>query len=139
MTKDNSEVEVSLDGLSPTERLVIIAEWLERGGDAIKDKGIGGFDMDMWQLERSCGTICCIGGSVAMFFPDVYRHFMATDPEALEHVSPAGKALGLTEEQEQDLFFEYESPDDNPVTAEDAAKVIRHLIATGEVDWEIIQ
>ena len=106
------------------ERLNIIAEWLEAG--APERHGITKFDMGEWNFTTSCGTTCCIGGAAEIFFG------LPTNApwEVLD------EALGLDEETTNDLFFPYEVGDRwSAITPAWAARCIRKLIETGEVDW----
>lgn len=127
------------------KRLNIIAEWLEAG--APHKDGISGFDMSSWSDPndkwRCCGTACCIGGAADQWFVkgahDAYSvpDIMLIERLAEQGNSKAAKALGLDGEKAVDLFF----PERNgiymhTIDAPWAARCIRKLIATGEVDWE---
>jgi hypothetical protein len=143
------------------ERLTTIAEWLEAG--APERDGVKHFDMSQGmmfvesvsQQERAditsekimaCGTVCCIAGTACAFFNDpkslIDKALLNLDWSWLvEGVSwmrvhsHARELLGLSDEMAQELFMprvgqlhEY--------TADHAARCIRRLIGTGEVDWE---
>lgn len=128
MTKDNSDVALAPLLTPGQERLIEIAEWLESGGE---HKGATAFDYGTWRAPNHCGTTCCIGGAAEHFNPammvDFFRdHF--TDFE-----EPAAYILGLEDGQANHLF--YNGPED--VQPERAARVIRNLVATGNVDWSI--
>ncbi len=148
------------------ERLDYLATWLENGakheritfdleyGISIKSED---FDPD---APTECKTSCCIAGAAVQFFseaqelvdlfrqhgPVEYDMWGDADDNSLDWrvIFARGKELlGLTHEQALDLF----TPDNNGVTPTSfnlgfyndpawAARTIRHLIKTGEVDWE---
>lgn len=112
------------------------------------------FDMRAWismfqipgaHAETICGTVACIAGTAALLASDAaiaaVKH---RDYPALYRVNVSQVAqdwLELSGEQSADLFapmlwnmmgVEYRN-----VTAQHAARVVRHLIATGEVDWTV--
>jgi hypothetical protein len=79
----------------------------------------------------------CIGGALEQFSRETGT------PADLDY-GLSGDDVGLDSDVAHDLFYPWDSdswthrisPEDlNP---ENCAKVIRHLIATGEVDWSII-
>lgn len=106
-----------------------------------------------------CSTVCCLAGAAVQFFAEpeekseINSEAMTEDDgEAVwDHVWPvAQEALGLTEDQAHLLFepsryqpdreggviFHYRgnlSLFNDPAWA---ARTIRHLIETGEVDWD---
>lgn len=104
------------------------------------------FDMSRWfkstsdqvprrELLHDCGTSCCIGGTMgALWFGD-----RAFDSDLVWQDLPA--FLGLSELEARELF----TPSGcDPVTdrgyiacqdPRQGAAVLRHLAATGEVDW----
>jgi hypothetical protein len=74
------------------------------------------FNMRHWH----CGTCACIGGHAEAMFGH---------PDALE----------LDSDQEDELFYPSNPPlKYDEIQPADAAKVLRHLAETGEVDWSII-
>lgn len=121
------------------------------------EKGLPGLEFDMKEVERrtSCGSISCIIGHVLAVN---YGSFQAQDfgadwrakryhMEELEN--KAGQCLGLSPQEAHMLFF----PDDyatnigptpfnigereiSDVTPYQAAKVLKYLAVTGNVDWE---
>ena len=104
-------------------RLGVIARWLEAG--APHKNGVHGFSMRELFQAGDCGTTCCISGAAHEFWPD--------DEGPTPYFGQA--QLGLTFEQAVRLFEpegfstgKYDSP-------AWGARVIRKLIATGEVDW----
>lgn len=98
-------------------RLDIVAKWLE--GGAKEKHGVAHFDMRDWK----CGSVCCIGGAAQQFFG---------------RDSDAGELLGLDAVQEHALFYPNSSRA-HASTPKEAAKVVRHLIHTGVVDWGILR
>ena len=117
------------------ERLEQLATAIEQEADGIK------LNMNYWYSEAEpdypaydwsntpCGTIACIGGMADHLFSAKGPNETTTEETA--------KNLGLTDRQANMLFFGY-SDAFLPVSPAGAAKVIRHLIATGEVDWTIL-
>jgi hypothetical protein len=99
------------------ERLAAIAEWLEAG--APERGGVGGFDMRY--IDGSCGTPCCIAGAALQWWGN-------------GRIGISAQLLDLRDQQWADLCmpagFFYRD-----ITASQAARCIRKLIATGEVDW----
>ena len=129
------------------ELLTKVAEWLEAGAPhTVTPLGdIAGFHMDLVQREidedyrpefmteflntpDACGTVCCIAGYAAAL--DGARIGMG------DFVDYASHAFDLSYEQAESLcnpFMEWVHIE--YVTPEQAARVIRHLIKTGEVVW----
>ena len=109
------------------ERLNIIAEWLEAG--APHKDGIDGFNMEDWHKEDECGTTCCIAGAAIQFFE--------TDSDPNTPLQTAARLIGLDSRDASELFYatDVDDPLEN-ISAAWAARCIRKLIATGEVDWE---
>jgi len=133
------------------ERLTELAEWLERG--APEQKGVTKFDMgdficleeykthtDMWEkykegaldeadsILRRCGTACCIAGAAVMF----YSKHPALSRLQYNEADDGRDLLDLTAEQSNRLFFPRNL---DLITPSWAARCIRKLIETGEVDW----
>ena len=100
-----------------------VLAWLDRGGDETAR-----FNMCRWQSD--CGTACCIGG----YAMQMIGRGVLDWPEV-------GDALGMSREDSRRLFFMFGVPDEAPVmwhvTPAIAARVCRHWIATGKVDWSI--
>lgn len=137
------------------DRLIQLAEWLEAGA---KHERIA-FDMANGILflgvppdpsaVSGCNSSCCIAGAAVQFFGDVQA---VADADAefglttayidfgLIHTE-AGSLLGLPWRLSTKLFLpswylesgEHLKDFNDPAWA---ARTIRHLIATGEVDWE---
>lgn len=113
------------------ERLNIIAEWLEAG--APHKDGVDGFDMLSFIEETPCGTTCCIGGAAIQFFGDSDTSFPDDHAQAL---------LGLDSDVADMLFYggmtwdgRGEAVPLEDITPAWAARCIRKLMETGEVDW----
>lgn len=109
------------------DRLTTIAEWLEAG--APRRDGVDGFDMRAWRDPfASCGTTCCIAGAAVEFFGNGGRDDIAYT---------AARLLGLEELPWMRLFIPaFRKARIGDITPAWAARCIRKLIATGEVDWE---
>lgn len=128
--------------------LVAVAEWLEAGaphkvlGNGLE---VTTFDMEkVVSVDPACGTSCCIAGALCQFegLGLKYRkhggnlEWMGSDGAK----SLAGDHLGLRYQQRNELFepwnhFYGDSESFN--SAARGAAVIRHLLETGEVDWNL--
>ena len=148
-----------------TERLAVLAEWLEKGAPHERItfdmcRGIG-FSISLASVyyhalngnpANACKTSCCIAGSAVQFFGDVaelvakldeYEVFCFENNMPFDDVhNAAAELLGLDEDQSYYLFTphieETEHPYDSLAYYDKpawAARVIRNLIATGIVDW----
>jgi len=140
------------------KRLTKLAEWLEGGAKHQHlwfDMGVGYQIIDE-PLKKgdplSCNTACCIAGAAFYFFMpnDEVRKRLTLGEENSEDWRTSiswrtlhGKArclLALDWEQSTRLFTPHEY---YPVELHEftdpawAARTIRHLIATGEVDWKL--
>lgn len=118
------------------ERILELADHLERLMDPATETEAG-FSMSIWDSEgedlrgqypdhsgHDCGTLCCIAGWTERLWPEPDDY--------------AGDILGLSRAMSYDLFEPRESyPDPYTSTPRRAAAVLRHLAATGEVDWSI--
>lgn len=78
-----------------------------------------------WHSTTPCGTSACIGGWASELF--VNSAFRYSIPEAR-------KAMGLTERQGEDLFFNSDGIGSN---AHQAANVLDNYLATGWIDWSV--
>lgn len=134
-------------------RMVMLAEWLEAGAPH-KDNVIG-FKMDNWMFPRSsgntCGTVCCLAGATVQFFNDEGKPFIdewdVYNVKGRNVSQYAKELLGLEHDTAHALFMAegLRPDDDNPydsyadvmrrITPDHAARVVRHLLATGIVDW----
>jgi hypothetical protein len=110
--------------------------------------------------ERHCETACCIAGFAnALFDTSKYLQFQKLQAKRRDIIpygnfgeiasfgKNASNILGLASEDSNMLFYPEDycilpSGEDfleyKDITRKDAAKVIRHLVATGKVDWAII-
>lgn len=134
-----------------------VAKWLEAGAPCTATPGgvpVTGFDMSRGVAidDAGCGTVCCIAGAACQFEgvtnAEVDSMLDADEGNCRElgwaNVAlSAQEILGLTSEQAYSLFTpegyasdEWED-DYRPLTAALAARVIRHLLATGDVNWEL--
>ena len=127
--------------------LVTVAEWLEAGAP---HKMLGnGLQVDRFDMEKvvevnaSCGTSCCIAGAVCQFeglgMGNRYRD------GGLEWAGNEGgfelakDFIGLETREANQLFMPWNYFDGDSESYNSAARgaaVIRHLLTTGEVDWE---
>ena len=81
-----------------------------------------------------CGTSHCIAGWATWLFAE-------GDARLAESPEMAQELLGLTNDQADNLFYppawQLAGKFWEEITAPHAAKVIDHLISTGEVDWRV--
>ena len=134
-----------------TERLTVLAKLLEsansngviciplpNGTEALPSK----FDMEYWaehnliKYRDVCGTASCIGGTANLLWSQDRSSF------GIESIGNARELLGLERRVADDLFYPwklwaYLDAEPEARSPKAAAKVIRHLIATGEVDWAV--
>lgn len=129
--------------------LVKVAEWLERGAPHVviaTGVEINHFDMGepVTPDDAGCGTACCIAGAVCQFEQlgmDVRDsggglgwHY----DTGADHL--ASNFLGIGSQEASELFVPWEHFEGDPSEFSDpelAARVVRHFIATGKVDWDI--
>ena len=137
------------------ERLIEIAEWLEGGAKHAHatfnmKKGLVVTEK-AWQEGdiAACGTSCCIAGAAVSFFSDdaaksrlgnARTSFCGPNYDRIElgwiTVSEeAARLLGLPYGLASILFTPPNFEGMN-ITPAWAARVVRKLVATGEVDWE---
>lgn len=96
---------------------------------------LGVYVGDSWASGTHCETVGCIAGhAIALLDPDQFNN----DGDC-GVFSEAMGLLGLTCKDAVALF----EPDSgrvhyDRVTAQVAAKVLRHLLDTGEVDWSVV-
>jgi hypothetical protein len=143
-----------------TERLTKLAEWLEAGatheritfdmqcGVTFNDDGDGRAFVEGTKDFEDCRTTCCIAGAAVQFFADqetldaLRDDFNAKYEEELTWTNvfeQAADLLGLSYQEAEDLFTPDVSLGGTLKCFSDpawAARTIRHLISTGEVDWE---
>lgn len=147
-----------------TERLEHLARWLEGGAQhaRVRFDMTTGYELIAEEFNpdapSDCGAVCCIAGAAVQFF--------ATDQEKLERhaafkigleeddedepldwrvvFDQAQDLLELSREQAAELFVpgnggeitDYAGTLHSYNDPAWAARTIRHLIATGEVDWD---
>lgn len=114
------------------ERILHLADVIEKGSDQL------GFNMAFYEYLTSnpdldmsghkCGTVACIAGWAVHTFPPDDRYATAW--------TAARDQLGLTTFQADQLFEPSVDAAYEKATPEIAAKVLRHLAETGEVEWE---
>jgi len=131
------------------------AENVLKVADAIENRAIPGvgFNMDWYELNdpekaksydrlniENCGTVACIAG---------WTHLLFDDDSRKEPFTHAKEVLGLSYDQARQLFYADNHPDKvddgwgsmqaplDDITPEAAIRTLRHLAATGEVDWSI--
>lgn len=96
--------------------------WLDNGGDEQHP-----YNYSVWGNEY-CGTSACIGGMLELLaFGDTSRD-----------ISVVYSHLGLPRDLGDALFFQGSAEMANwDVPADIAASCVRHMLATGEVDWQL--
>lgn len=144
---------MNLGQITPNGRAALerVAEWLENGAQHVvvdaTGREIGFFDMEYGAQETQCGTACCIAGAVYQF--EGLTGKFPGSPDFFAEIGPQAKALikgGLPSNEDEDDaldalfvpwdFFDHDAIDEFS-SPQRAAKVIRHLLATGIVDWDI--
>ena len=133
-------------------RLAAIARWLEAG--APHKQGVTGFGMSYGVRHDGCNTTCCIAGAADSFFGERIGiatvkadHACTGLPEEMYGIlhAHARDLLDLTEEQAECLFTPCNSYAYHDASAGTtlyigparAARIIRHLIKTGDVRWDL--
>lgn len=121
------------------ENLTEIAEWLE--ASAPPQNGSAGFCMNYFADETLCGTIHCICGAAVQF--EAFRQRVSAEDIEVLHggdiVEAGAYLLGLSLKDAYSLFY----PTNHPfvvygrIPPEYAARVIRNLMATGKVEWNL--
>lgn len=120
--------------------LLEIADWLEAGTPHVDRDGrqVDFFSMEYpVSKEPACGTTCCIAGAVVQFnaLGDLENGQLSWLPTK----RLASGFLGMDNKEATDLFepwCSFQGDDDsfnNPIRA---AKVVRHYLETGIVDWD---
>lgn len=140
------ELNLTVKGVAALTR---VAEWLEAGAPhvaASKDRTIDGFDMEYGVNEKDgCGTACCIAGAVyqferlqGAFNPSDF--FAEVQPEAIKFLLVDPEDEGQVDELKKLFlpwdYFGYDSIEEFSEHGR-AAKVVRNVLATGTVDWDI--
>ena len=121
------------------ERILALAETIEHAPKGRVLQDIQGFDMT--DFTHHCGTPACIAGW------SIWEFFGRSDENLDELVQASNKTysaiaceyLGIPGEQGEILFFPegFDKPW-NEITQQEAARVLRNLAETGQVDWSII-
>lgn len=121
-------------------RLAVLADWLEAGGESPHIK----FGMYTYltfldkngnetpDKDEACGSICCMAGALAQTFGD--RMAMRKGTSIMQC---ARELVGMNALDAMELFVP-SMLDLRAVTPRQAARVVRHLIATGEIDWRVM-
>lgn len=146
--------------LTPNGRdaLEKVAQWLEAGAPHVlldvTGRRLDGFDMEYGVTQAACGTSCCIAGAVyqfeglghngsyASFWSDVNpiaKDFLvgeySFDDDNISEQRDELAKLFLPWDYYENEYGENESRHFNDT--ERAAKVVRHLLATGYIDWTV--
>lgn len=119
-------------------RLEALANWLEKGGESphiqfgmytyltlLDEDGNETFDEN-----QACGSVCCMAGALAQTFGNI-----KTTIHGHGIFDVARELVGLNLNDAVDLFVP--ALDLHSITPRQAARVVRHLLATGEIDWSI--
>lgn len=143
--------------------LVKVAEWLEAGAPHVRiseeGRRLDSFDMEYGVIHsNSCGTSCCVAGAICQFeelgrLKGMDLSFFGDNGVAkyatmllLGKDYPDGTFSVISGPRDLDALFcpwYHFAPIDGENECEaynntaDAAKVIRHYIATNEIDWAI--
>jgi len=143
-------MRLSIEGRRRLER---VARWLEQGAPhEILDNGmdVRWFCMDVGVNFTECGAVCCVAGAVVEFNdPYDVDLIRASRNEAGEMPwdsvrDRAMTLLGLDpysamESQFATKLFRDGGTENEWITAEIAAQVLRYYLETGELDWEKFQ
>ena len=81
-----------------------------------------------YEKEHPCATVGCMAGWI------LFKYFNQP-PDAHGPTDCASEWLGLTLREAGDLFFDSTAMQ---CSAAECAVVVRHLIETGHVDWDIL-
>lgn len=107
-------------GTLRVDRILMLADEIEHPNHG------WGFDM-----SSPCGTVCCIGGHCHLMFGEYNAH-------TLNWTNNARKHIGLSLEDANALFMPHNWHSDKSLSDRPrAARVLRHLAATGKVDWSV--
>jgi hypothetical protein len=115
------------------ERLTELAEWLEAGAPI--RNGVDGYDISDFSQPAECGTAFCLAGAVIQWHFPGGLESAESSPGVLRLSAPAMEILGLSRDQANALFFPVGLCGEEYTDTAYAARVLRHLIATGEVAW----
>lgn len=141
------------------ERLTRLAEILEAGSlpkdyyfnmsvgsitlghpDDFEGVYINGSLVDESNKPPECGTVCCIAGLTQAIWPEEFKdkYLFIRAAEVLGISDEKFYGRSTLDDDENSLFYPRKVDNWDKITPAQAAKVIRNLIATGEVDWSII-
>lgn len=104
-------------------------------------------DDDRTNVNHQCGTVACVAGWAAIYLKNDGQGVLKR-PRAHTSIGntirTANEIMGLDQLQSRKLFEPMNNgphkdiiKDWSKVTPGQAAKVLRHLASTGEVDWEV--
>ena len=125
-------------------RLETLAAWLEAGDEYDGPT----FDMSLGLRLSECGTRACLAGTAVQFFDPAWRATFANLPSAGGQIdwpqlkAKARNLLGLSPSQADRLFepkhnsHTFQGSEADNLEMAWAARTIRHLIATGEANWD---
>lgn len=90
--------------------------------DARDGEFTGHFNMNGWNLQKTCGTVCCIGGTAELvggLLQNELAHAAGLNPKLWSLFYP--DALG---------FYDW-----NNIAPSQAARALRSYLTTGDADW----
>lgn len=96
-------------------------KWERADNDHSRGSGMF-FNMDIWSDTPDCGTVGCIGGWMEHFGWRMYGESSERDNNVLAA-----------------LFYHYpinRDGDEAHITGKQAARVARHFLKTGKIDWD---
>lgn len=118
---------------------------LLRVADIIETKPEG-FDLRWWTREQAeengCGSVCCIAGHIAeeLFKEGIDAFVNNWQERTTVDVGKIVCELDLDHTQALELFYSGLAAGEDNVPANNlqCAKIIRHYVETGKVDWSIL-
>lgn len=126
------------------QALIDVAVWLEAGAPHKGD--VAGFDLSVGVEMRdpACGTVCCIAGALVQFNEPVTEKLkaqMENDDYDSEYnwstIFERGMEIAGLDDDDASALFEPDVWDRSEITPAQAALVIRHYVATDEVNWDV--
>lgn len=121
------------------ERINALADLIEQQPQSLHDDQPG-FNMN--RFVHHCGTPSCIAGWAAWEALQRPANIQETWREGERYRDVEDEAreyLGIDAETAGRLFWGTDGIKLEPITKEQAARVLRHLAQTGEVDWSIVE
>lgn len=103
-------------------------------------------DSDGWlhpdHTGHNCKTIACIAGwAYAVHRPEMCKLHAEQSPDRKPidpfNIDEVEEIFGLDQVTVRELCFPNHVGDLEDITTEHAVRVLRHLVATGEVDWSV--